>query len=416
MADLPPCNERDGCQQVIRAGYYDIDSLAYLPLPYAKVMVIATEYGEEYGERYVITDDSFIMHADENGRINFTDPCRSGPWNHVEVKAWPKTPRAYASTNRTLENGMDPEVLIGPAVRHYNKDDSGMCVRESPTLSIPQYAARAVRSATAAAIGAESFFGASAPVAEIELRDGYLDVPTAYYDRYRRHIRINADDVFGGGIGTVAHEFGHHYHDRTIGGLAEVYPYHEGWDGVSVNFSCLFHTLTGPETPSCAFMEAVAHLVAVASIRTDADYLWYYIAEAGISDSLGYQIEGAIASYMWRIATDPADGVAMGGPGLLSALQHCQDRIPSVLGYQTTNWGKINNVASLAYCIEQEQYGYWLPLGVIDVSAGGFTTFPDGGLVNGIGQNYLLDSTGGSSGGGSSGGSGGGGGIGEEVY
>lgn len=396
LAGLQQCSDFYGCQQLISAIYFDQDSVAYLPLPNAKVTVTAIDYETDYGDRYVLTDDSFWVWADDNGRVDeFTDPCIDGThWDQVKISIAPITPQARATSGINYEDWdiNSTEVDVWPTVAYYNRDPDGRCVRVNPQLVVSSTAARAVRSVSRAAKGAAAFFGASAPQAELDLKEGTWDFDLPFYDRFRSHIDINDGDVWGSGAQSLAPEFGHFYHDKVIGGLAEVYPFYQGWFLVEVQPGCLVHGFGTYESPSCAYMEGAAHMVAAGALGTDYGTRFTLISSQTLTrDTYGYKNEGAVASYLYHLSTEPSDGVAIGGGALLEALRYCRDRVPPETGGSTsTSWGFINHVASLAYCVEREQHGIWLPIGG-DVEYSALSSFPDPYAAFVIGRQYLRD-------------------------
>lgn len=388
------CSEQGQCMNHVKVIYYDADSTYYAPLPGAAVTVAYYDIEYDYGYPYVAGGGGFDGWADANGRFHFDDPCVQSGWvDLVEITVYARTRQARI---------YNAEVPVGPTTASYQRY-GGYCIPGyGVNVTLPKPGARAVRSVTAASLGAADFFGAAAPQAQIDLKDGSTffglfptDIPLPFYDMYRNHIEINNDQIFGGGIGSLAHEFGHFYHHKVIGGLDEVYPYSESLGSVSWQWACFEHNLNTHETPSCAFMEGFAQLVAVASIGQDAgDYRYRNIVELGMRDGMGYRSEGPIASYLWRVATGSGDGVAIGGPNLRSALEFCEDREPDVLDDSPwdDSWGPINSVASLTYCLEREQNGWWLPIGG-DVNYASVSASADHNALKLLATEFLLDGT-----------------------
>lgn len=211
-------------------------------------------------------------------------------------------------------------------------------------------AAHLLSNVTRAARRAEAFFGRSRSQVNVVVNP---QTARAWYDRTDDRIVIGTaagtGNVWGvWGAFLAGHEYGHAYHERALGGLADENPE-----------NCAEHDFTSDEHPICAWQEGLANYLAVAVHPDDsvASYhptmlqgQWYAAARSsGLTD--GSRIEGAVATFLLHVGGTPdapAAAPAPGGPYLANLIHGCHSQ------FQGLFYEQASSVEGIVYCMEKQ--------------------------------------------------------------
>lgn len=210
-------------------------------------------------------------------------------------------------------------------------------------IVVESYIGHALVTMTEIGNQAASWFGVGRSAAVTVFLSGTID--NSFYDPDDDDIWLQSIAVFQSTARTMAHEYGHAYHNWELGGLApNTCPEH--------------HYLSGAHTLECAFNEGFADYLAVA-LRGPTAYAgvasnaWPPASPTTSTDSrldLGLIIEGAVAGFLYDL-TDPVgdetfDLVQVPARALRTVMRECD------VIYSNYLVVAIRAIDHLIYCIE----------------------------------------------------------------
>jgi hypothetical protein len=179
-------------------------------------------------------------------------------------------------------------------------------------------------------------------------RADYVRIGTRTSDRY-------GPQVWGtNGVFVQAHEYGHAFHEKALGGF-----YHRYYSG------CGYHDWTLPTSLGCALIEGFASYFAVATRRqATGNYEYWVETNAFYPGGDGSIVEGPVASFLyditdsnwWGLGTQGApvgqrdehhDNIVYSGSYVAGVIASCQVR-------QNGVWTSNTGIDHLVYCFERQ--------------------------------------------------------------
>lgn len=226
----------------------------------------------------------------------------------------------------------------------YPGEDTSTCGYSSPTSPYQIYAphsveARVFREISITAKAAESFFGRSRGQVNVD-----ADALGNRYDKYIDEVNLEAAHVWGkSGVRLIAHEYGHAYHEKALGGIPRY-----------INISCWDHYPyeTAFEDPSCAFSEGFAHYLAAVT-RKDAGQRFEMVEQdAGPASGVdGSRMERYVAAFLYDLTDsdthEPFDNVSFPGSYLADVIATCNVNVDGV-------FERNRAIIDVIFCLERQ--------------------------------------------------------------
>lgn len=338
--------------------YWNPDASAYTPIPNALYTV------QIYNSAGTLLQ-TMRNQTPASGFINI--PCSAG--YRFVVSVWAQN--GWVTAGTTTSNYRGGQQIVNAT--YYPSSSCGTNVY--PTA--PSDVSHVFVNMTTVASNASSFFGYS--------RTAVLPVLLVYsesqpYSSYcptnaylgctsgNDFVRINTytgstygNQVWGSnGVWTQAHEFGHAYHEKALGGYVDLF-----WKAANCTAN---HPVTAASKLGCAYPEGFADYFAVAT-RGDAtgyEYgfeLNYYYLGQPTRPADGSIVEGAVASFLYDITDGNRWGVGTPGgqpdeahdavayPGRLVA-----DMVRTCQVLQSGVWTRATGIDHIVHCLEKAVY------------------------------------------------------------
>lgn len=338
--------------------YWNADAQAYTPIPNALYTV------QIYNSAGTLLQ-TMRNQTPASGFINI--PCSAG--YRFVVSVWAQN--GWVTAGTTTSNYRGGQQIVNAT--YYPSSSCGTNVY--PTA--PSDVSHVFVNMTTVASNAAGFFGYSRtavlPVllvySESQPYSSYC--PTSNYlgcGSGNDFVRINtytgsvyANQVWGSnGVWTQAHEFGHAYHEKALGGYVDLF-----WKAANCTAN---HPVTAASKLGCAYPEGFADYFAVAT-RGDAtgyEYAFeinYYYLGQPTRPADGSIVEGAVASFLYDITdanrwgtgtaggtVDEAhDAVAYSGRLVADMVRTCQ-----VL--ENNVWKRATGIDHIVHCLEKAVY------------------------------------------------------------
>lgn len=335
--------------------YWNADDSTYTPIPNAKYTV------QIYSSAGALLQ-TMNGQTPASGFINI--PCSAG--YRFVVSVWAQN--GWVTAGSTTSNYRGGEQIVNAT--YYPSSDCGYNVY--PTA--PSDVSHVFVNMTTVASNASSFFGysrtAALPVllvySESQPYSSYC--PTNAYlgcSSGNDFVRVNTytgstygNQVWGSnGVWTQAHEFGHAYHEKALGGYVDLF-----WKSASCPTN---HPVTSATKLGCAYPEGFADYFAVATRGDATGYRYgfeinYYYLRQPTKPADGSVVEGAVASFLYDITDanpwgtgtagaeldETRDAVAYSGRLVADMVRNCQ-----VL--ENNVWKRATGIDHIVHCLEK---------------------------------------------------------------
>lgn len=338
--------------------YWNADAQAYTPIPNARYNVqVYSSTGAQL--------QPMSGQTPASGFINI--PCSAG--YRFVVSVWAQN--GWTTVGSTTSNYRSGEQIVNAT--YYSSSSCGINVYPTAPADVSHVF---VNMSTVAA-NASSFFGYSRPAGLPVLLVNDSGQPYSSYCPTNAYlgctsgndfVRINTytgstygNQVWGSnGVWTQAHEFGHAYHEKALGGYVDLF-----WKSASCASN---HPVTSATKLGCAYPEGFADYFAVAT-RGDAtgyEYAFeinYYYLGQPTRPADGSIVEGAVASFLYDITDTNRWGVGTAGgtvdeahdavayPGRLVA-----DMVRTCQVLESGAWKRATGIDHIVHCLEKAVY------------------------------------------------------------
>ena len=284
-------------------GYYDYD---LGQMRWYKGLVTLTYYESDYGDYYAIGGTSY----ESTSYGAFYYDCQLGYGEAMEIGA-------------DLVSGA---IAVEPGTRTSIMVNSCYQLPQDLILTTPSKSTEVFLNMRAAADSAWRVFGRMAPRTWVVV-EGSNWLGSSHYDKFFDRIHILESNVWGpSGAGTAAHEYGHAFHHKALGGIpGKLFKTEQEY------YSCFpGHHFTKVTNYDCAYMEGWAEFFAAATLRSDAGSRFYDVRDGifpQMSGTHGVRVEGAVASLFYDLLDNDAewfDAVSLPGSYIADAVSRCQ--------------------------------------------------------------------------------------------
>jgi hypothetical protein len=312
--------------------YIDYSTVDLVARPLEGVIVNVDYYENVYGS-WVLHPGSAGGNTDQNGVVEINCP----PYDDMQYSGDVK----YGSSilaNEIVSSG--PSGSGGNYCGYNTYSDPYSIYLDGPTVTI-------FRNMTIAYNQAVALFGRTASKVHL---DRQYDSGKSWYQLYNGpEINLDDDDVEGPhGVRVQAHELGHHYHEKALGGISHIY------DACGI-VDLGSHTVNVAENGKCAYLEGFAHFFAAVTRGAMGDAR--FDIPTGYPVSQGYAIENSFASFLYDLFdsdnSEPYDAVTISAATIGNVISTCSK--------QVLQSGPMTHASGIVYCFEGGAFGSWLP-------------------------------------------------------
>jgi hypothetical protein len=254
---------------------------------------------------------------------------------------------AYPSTWKVFIYNHNSDVKVAPRVQFATTRAVVANINNTACGKVMQFVSGMPESyvfvnAAMAAANGKVFFGRSRPQVQYWLQHTVEPDDNANYSWWSDDIEMFMDDyLFPRGIFVAAHEYGHAFHEKALGGIT-------GGGCPDPHFMSKEHNF------GCAYSEGFANYFAVATRGSESAY--YDLIESPDTFTQGAASEQAVAAFYFDV-TDPVgtgpeaawDVIHYPGTYISELIQTCDE----FSGLSMPSWNRAMGVDAIIYCMER---------------------------------------------------------------